>query len=144
MGPHDEEEKQEKQGFPGQTEKGREEEVMSEIIERAIEANIKIHLGNEIATTKRTDGILEQMLQNAVNNGLNAQLAYQTTVNAANAEAVSFTQELHKQYLENNRFTLDRLYGMFPEESAGTTTLLKMIIDSLKAEGWTPPTPATK
>ena len=41
------------------TEKGREEEVMSEVIERSMEANVKILTGNEISHAKRVDVISE-------------------------------------------------------------------------------------
>lgn len=125
--------KEKEQGFPGQTEKGREEEVMSEAFERSWEANMKLLVGNEIANSQTVQQVAQQMLQNAITNSNNAQVAY-----------LSHVEELRSHRIENNRFTLDRLYGMFPEESAGTSTLLKLIIDSLKAEGWKPPVVESK
>ncbi|GAI51529.1 unnamed protein product, partial [marine sediment metagenome] len=68
--------------------------------------------------------------------------AYMEHANAQNKEAVGFVQELHKQYLENNRYTLDRLYSVFPEEAMGIASMVTLIIESLKQSGWTAPAKA--
>lgn len=141
----------EKQGFPGQTEKGREEEVMSEAFERSWETNMKILIGNEIGHQNRIAALAEISLADAISLSRKTNDAYLTMAkqqgdaymeqnNSQNKEALGYLQTLRKNYLENNRFTLDRLYGMFPEEAAGTSTLMKIVIEALKATGWTAPT----
>ena len=120
-----------------QDEPGKEEEVMSEIIERAMEANVKILVGNEIAHANRVGRIAEQSLQDAIDYRRKADDQYLGGADERAKESLANTQDKR----ENQRFTLDRLYGMFPEEAAGTSALLKLIIDALKSQGWTPPPP---
>jgi len=130
--------------------KDKEEEVMSEVTERSMEANMKILVGNEISHAKRVDVLAETSIADAINLSRKTNDAYlemskqqasafMEQANAQNKEAVGFVQELHKQYLENNRYTLDRLYSVFPEEAVGIGTLLKAFESYLKESGWTPP-----
>lgn len=59
-------------------------------------------------------------------------------------DSASFTQrlehenELETQRQENNRFTLDRLYGVYPEESVGIVAIASALVDILKKEGTIP------
>lgn len=119
-----------------------EEEVMSEVMERSMETNIKILTGNEIAHAKRVDSYSELALANAIAFQTKAQDAYlEMTKQQANAymemakkqgdETLKHMSELDKQITENNRFTLDRLYGVFPEEATGIYTMLEAIYNNV-------------
>lgn len=145
---HGDEDKE--QGFPGQTEKGREEEVMSEVAERAMEIDLKTLVSNEISHAKRVDVIAEQSLQNAVNFAEKANdayleqaksqaLSYQNAADARLKETGDFVNSLHKNFIENNRYTLDRLYSVFPEEAMGIGAMVSLVVEALKKSGWTPP-----
>lgn len=136
--------------MPNGKERDKEEEVMSEVTERAMEANMKILVGNEISHSNRVSVLAETAVAQAIQFQQKAndeylertkQMAdaYMEQANSQNKEAVGFVQEIHKQYLENNRYTLDRLYSVFPEEAVGIGTLLKAFESYLKEKGWTPP-----
>lgn len=122
----------------------------SEAVERPWASNDKVQFDNMISHAKRVDAIAEQSLQNAVNfteKANDAYLermkqmadAYMEQSNAQNKEALSLVTKLHEQYAENNRYTLDRLYSVFPEEAVGLATMVTTIIEVLKQAGWTPP-----
>ena len=122
-----------------------EEEVMSEVTERSMEANMKILVGNEIAHAKRVDGYAELALKEAIEFSRKANDAYLLRMEKMSdaymeqskkqaEETIKHTSELDKQIVENNRFTLDRLYGVFPEESVGIATMLADFIDYLKSK----------
>ena len=127
----------------------RPEQPTSEAAERAWASNDKVQFDNMISHAKRVDAIAEQSLQNAVNlaeKANNAYLermkqmadAYMEQANAQNKEALSLVTKLHEQYAENNRYTLDRLYSVFPEEATGIATMVTLIIEALKQAGWIP------
>lgn len=127
-----------------------EEEVMSEVTERSMEANMKILVGNEISHAKRVDGILEQSLANLVNNADSAQKAhlerlekmadaYMEQSKKQAEETLNFATQWHHHAIENNRYTLDRLYSVFPEEAVGIGTLLRGFQEYLASQGWTQP-----
>lgn len=142
--------------MPGDEEKrsgAKEEEVMSEIIERSMEANVKILTGNEIAHANRMNALAEIAIQDAINLSRKTNDAYLTMAKQQgdaymeqskkqSEETLNFATQWHHHAIENNRFTLDRLYGVFPEEAVGIGTMLRGFMEYLKAEGWTPP--ATK
>lgn len=132
---------------------GREEEVMSEIAERSMEANIKILTGNEIAHANRVNALAEILLTDAINLSRKTNDAYLAMAKQQGdaymeqskkqaEETLDFATQWHHHAIENNRFTLDRLYGVFPEEAVGIGTMLRAFTEYLKSEGWTPP--ATK
>ncbi len=125
-------------------------EPKSEAVERPWASNDKVQFDNMISHAKRVDFIAEQSLQNAVNFAEkvnNAYLermkqmsdAYMEQANAQNKETLSLVTKLHEQYAENNRYTLDRLYSVFPEEAVGLGTLLRAFQEYLKSQGWTAP-----
>lgn len=129
---------------------GREEQPKSEAAERAWASNDKVQFDNMISHAKRVDILAETAVANAITfseKANNAYLerakqmadAYMEQANAQNKEALGFVQKLHEQYLENNRYTLDRLYSVFPEEAVGLGTLLKAFEAYLKESGWTAP-----
>jgi len=138
-----------------------EEEVMSEVAERSMEANMKILVGNEIAHANRMSVLSETSVADAINlsrktndayleasklqtlaymeqsNAQNKQMLEQ--MNAQNKQMLEQTNAQNKHILENNRYTLDRLYSVFPEEAVGISTLLKAFESYLKESGWEPP-----
>jgi hypothetical protein len=133
------------------TEKGREEEVMSESAERSFEINLKTLVSNEISHAKRVDVIAEQSLTDSVEFRKKADDAYlEQMQQMANAymeqskkqaeETLNFAAQWHHHAIENNRYTLDRLYSVFPEEAAGIATMVSLIVEALKQSGWTAPT----
>jgi hypothetical protein len=126
------------------------EEELSEAAERSFEVNFKILLGNEISHAKRMDILAENAIAQNNEFARKANDAYlercrqmaDSYANAADArleETNDFVTSLHKNFIENNRYTLDRLYSIFPEEAVGLGTLLSAFQEYLKSQGWTAP-----
>jgi hypothetical protein len=111
----------------------------SEAVERPWASNDKVQFDNMISHAKRVDAIAEQSLQNAVNLAEKANNAYLEQCNAQNKAAVALVENLNHQVVENNRYTLDRLYSVFPEEATGIATMVSLIVEALKQSGWTAP-----
>lgn len=95
----------------------KETQPKSEAVERAWASNDKLVFDERSAHGNRTSVIAEDALQ----------------------ESVNFTKQIHNEYIkreqaatENNRYTLDRLYSVFPEEAVGLVTLLQEIWDKYK------------
>jgi len=102
-----------------QTNVSEEEEVMSEVAERAMEINMKLLTDNNISHAKRMDIIAEEAIQYAVNQ--------QNRLAEVN---INHIDNMNNQVVENNRYTLDRLYSVYPEEAAGLATILKALLSS--------------
>ena len=81
-------------------------------------------------TAKANDAYLERCRQMAD--------AYMEQANAQNKAHLQFVEKLHEQYAENNRYTLDRLYSVFPEEASGLGVLVSLVVEALKKEGVLP------
>jgi hypothetical protein len=118
---------------------GKDEQPKHEAVERPWASNDKVQFDNMISHGKRVDVIAEQSLQNAVTFQKQANDQYLEQANAQNKEALALAQNLHHQLIENNRYTLDRLYSVFPEEATGIATMVSLIIETLKQDGWTKP-----
>jgi len=112
-------------------------------IEERWQANEKARFDDLIAHQKRVDVIAEQSLQNAVDFALKANNGYLEQANAQNKAALSLTENLNHQIIENNRYTLDRLYSVFPEEAVGISTMVTAFLELLKQSGWNPPATQT-
>jgi hypothetical protein len=81
--------------------------------ERAWAANSKLVFDDRSAHSARLHNIAEDNLQ----------------------ESVNFTKQIHQQYikreqdsLENNRYTLNYLYGLYPEEYIALRDMIKQYI----------------
>jgi len=74
-----------------------------EAVERAWASNDKLVFDDRSAHSARLHNIAEDNL----------------------TEAVNFTKQLHNQYLENNRYTLNYLYGLYPEEYIALREMIK-------------------
>ena len=115
------------------------EQPSHEAVERPWASNDKVQFDNLVSHCKRIDIIGEQSLQNAVNFAKQANDAYLEQANGQNKAALAMVQTLHHQIVENNRYTLDRLYSVFPEEATGIATMVTTIIETLKQNGWQSP-----
>jgi len=99
---------------------GEDDKPKEEALERAWASNDKLVFDERTAHSNRTAIIAEDALQ----------------------ESVNFTKQMHAEHLmrmqqatENNRFTLNYLYGVYPEEAIGATAigkLLKQIVEEGK------------
>lgn len=119
--------------------------------ERLIAANEKVQFDNAMALSNarnnnsvdhsnNTAKYAEIALANAVNFQQQMNQEYLRDVNHAREHA----NELHhvdKEHndltfhhsKENDRYTLDRLYSVFPEEAAGLVALLRALVENTKA-----------
>ena len=84
-----------------------------ESIERAWASNDKLVFDERTAHGNRTAIIAEDALQ----------------------ESVNFTKQIHNEYIkreqqsaENNRFTMNYLYGIYPEEAIGLAVALRELL----------------
>ena len=105
-----------------------------------VNANMKIQMDNAISQSALTN-------QNAVANSqvVNgySQLALKNAVEfsqKANDDFLTFSQKQRDQTLENNRYTLDRLYSVFPEEALGIGTMVATVMEALNQAGVIKPT----
>ncbi|MDY6957636.1 MAG: hypothetical protein SVK08_00630 [Halobacteriota archaeon] len=67
----------------------------------------------------------------------------------SNDQLLLMQKQLHDEYLkhsadrdahhlENNRYTLDRLYSVFPEEAVGIGTMVDLVVAALEQRGMVP------
>ena len=98
---------------------GKDDKPKDESIERAWASNDKLVFDERTAHGNRIAVIAEDALQ----------------------ESVNFTKQVHNEYLkreqhgtENNRFTLDYLYGVYPLESLGTSAIGELLRKIVKEE----------
>lgn len=122
--------------MPGPEDELKTGQPKSEAVERPWASNDKARFDDLISHQKRVDVIAEQSLQNAVTFQKQANDAYLEQANGQNKAALALTQNLNHQLIENNRYTLDRLYSVFPEEATGIATMVSVIIETLKQNGW--------
>jgi hypothetical protein len=85
-----------------------------------LEANMKVQYDNLIAHTARINTIAELAIQNAVN-----------TQDLIQKEAVKHAADRDAMTLENNRYLLDVLLSVYPQEAIGLSTLYKYVGDTL-------------
>lgn len=92
-----------------------------EALDRAWASNDKVQFDNVISHNNNTARISELALTNAVQ--------FQEKMNAEHLISVQQEREhrdaREKHNLENNRYHLDRLYSVFPEEAAGIVAILE-------------------
>ena len=103
----------------------------SESVERPWASNDKVQFDNVITHEKIAMGLSEQTLAESV--------ALQKKVNdmyiAREQQRLEHSNELETQRQENNRYTLNYLYGVYPEEAVGIVAIGKILVDLLKKEG---------
>ncbi len=101
-----------------------------EHLDRAWASNDKVQFDNVISHNNTVARYAEIALSNAVQ--------FQTQMNQEHLRSVQQEREhadaREKHNLENNRYSLDRLYSVFPEEAAGLVALLQSIIDLQKSK----------
>lgn len=125
---------------------GDKREPTSEAVERPWASNDKVQFDNLISHCKSMMNYSELAVKEALdfqvkanNDYLEASKqmrnAYMEQANGQNKANLSLVEGLHHQLLENNRYTLDRLYSVFPEEAAGLATLVKIVIETLRQSG---------
>ena len=118
---------------PSEQEIGEREE--RETLDRVNASNDVVQFGNTISHNNMTSRYAEIALSDAVK--------FQSQMNAEHLRAVQQEREhadaREKQTMshentsrehasENNRYTLDRLYSVFPEEAVGLRTLIEGIV----------------
>jgi len=118
----------------------------SETLERMLASNDKVQFDNLISSTKNTMTLAELSLSEAVSFQAKSNNLYLQQMDAREKQRIEHSDALEKQRtehdnalrehgLENNRYSLDRLYGLYPEESMGTTSAMRMILEILRKEG---------
>ncbi len=115
----------------------------SESVERPWASNDKVQFDNTITHCKTLMGYSELALKQAVEFQQKSNDAFLTErdrreqqrlshEDASEKQRVEHENELETQRQENNRYTLDRLYSVFPEEAAGLVPILERLLGSLK------------
>jgi len=95
-------------------------EPTSEAVERPWASNDKLTYDVALTHMKRVDVMAELAIQQVINHR-----------EELHKQKMEHENALFQQKLENNRYTLDRLYSVFPEEAAGLATLLKAVANEL-------------
>ena len=121
----------------------------SESVERPWASNDKLTYDNTMTHCKAIMSYSELALAQAVAFQQKSNDAYLTErdrreqqrlehEDASEKQRLEHENELETQRQENNRFTLDRLYGVYPEESVGIVAIASALVDILKKEGTIP------
>ena len=118
---------------PSEQEIGEREERSTLV--RAWASNDKVQFDNLISNSNNTARIAELSLTNAVNfqNQMNNEYLRTLQQEREHADVREKQDQSHKNTLrehslENNRYSLDRLYSVFPEEAVGLRVLIKSIV----------------
>lgn len=98
----------------------------SESAERPWMSNDKVQFDNMISHCKRMDALAEQSVQDALKFREKADNLF-----------LSQVDERHKHHQENNRFTADYLYNVYPAEAVGVIAIAKALQDLLEKDGLT-------
>ena len=118
----------------------------SESVERPWASNDKVQFDNTITHCKIVMSYSELALKQAVEFQQKSNDAYLTErdrreqqrlshEDATEKQRLEHENELEVQRQENNRFTLDYLYGVYPQEAVGVLAIAKALSDLLKKEG---------
>jgi len=103
-------------------------------INRAWASNDKVQFDNLISHCKAMMGYSELAMAQALAFQQKSNDAYLSAVDAREQQRLEHENELEKQAQENNRYTLNYLYGIYPEEMSGLVTLLKALRPIVKEE----------
>jgi len=117
---------------PSEQEIGEREE--RETIDRAWASNDKVQFDNTISHNNVTARYAELALSNTVNFQAQMNNEYLRSMQQEREHADSREKMFAERAdltktaaLENNRYTLDRLYSVFPEEAVGIRVMLKAV-----------------
>jgi len=123
---------------PSEQEIGEREERST--LMRAWASNDKVQFDNLISNSNNTARIAEISLTNAVNfqNQMNNEYLRSLQQEREHADAREKQDQEHKNTLrehtlENNRYSLDRLFSVFPEEAVGLRVLIKSLAKEVVA-----------
>jgi len=123
---------------PSEQEIGEREERST--LMRAWASNDKVQFDNLISNSNNTARIAEISLTNAVNfqNQMNNEYLRSLQQEREHADVREKQDQEHKNTLrehtlENNRYSLDRLFSVFPEEAVGLRVLIKSIAKEVVA-----------
>lgn len=115
----------------------------SESVERAWASNDKLTYDNTMTHCKVLMNYSELALKEAIVFQQKSNDAYLTErdrreqqrlehEDASEKQRLEHENELETQRQENNRFTMDRLYGVYPEESIGIIAIVNALVELLK------------
>jgi len=103
-----------------------------ESVERPWASNDKVQFDNVITHCKALMGYSELAMKQAVEFQQKSNDAYLSDRDRREQQRLEHDDERESHRLENNRYTLDRLYSVFPEEAAGLVSLLKATLQILE------------
>lgn len=98
-------------------------------------ANNKVQFDNLVSHSKAMMGYSELAIKQAVEFQQKSNDDYLIAQRQLRDEFVKHSADRDSASLENNRYTLDRLYSVFPEEAVGIATMVDLIVDALKEKG---------
>jgi len=113
----------------------KEKVIGSESVERPWASNDKVQFDNVITHCKVLDGYSELAIKQAVEFQQKSNDAYLAERDRREQQRMEHSDELETQRQENNRYTLNYLYGLYPEEALGIAAMAKALADLLKKEG---------
>ena len=112
-----------------------------EHVDRAWASNDKVQFDNVISHNNMASRYAEVALKNAIDFQAQMNMEYLASTkqerehnDVREKQVMEHADERRTHVLENNRFTLDRLYGIYPEEAAGMVPVLEAIRTIVKEE----------
>ena len=105
-----------------------------EAVERPWATNDKDRYDLHTEHTNRMSILGELAMQNAVETQALITKDYLEGRDKRETERLKYGEAKHVQAGENNRFSLDRLYGVFPEEAPGVVAIAKALEQLLQEQ----------
>ena len=109
----------------------------SESVERPWASNDKVQFDNVITHCKVLMGYSELSLKQSIEFQQKSNDAYLAERDRREQQRLEHSDELETHRQENNRYTLNYLYGVYPEEAVGIVAIAHALTDLLKKEGLT-------
>lgn len=105
-----------------------------ETLDRVLASNDKIQMDNLVAHCRTLMNYSELAMKQAIEFQQKSNDIHLQQMDAREKQRLEHENELETQRQENNRYTLDRLYSVFPEEAAGLVPLLQGVLDVLRGQ----------
>jgi isoaspartyl peptidase/L-asparaginase-like protein (Ntn-hydrolase superfamily) len=107
----------------------------SKSTDRPWASNDKLQFDNVMAHCKVLEGYSELAMKQAIEFQQKSNDAYLAERDRRETQRLEHENELETHRQENNRYSLDYLYGVYPQETVGVVAIAQALVDLLKKEG---------
>mgnify|MGYP001107751036 CR=1 FL=1 len=111
---------------------GKDREPSSEAVERPWASNDKVQFDNVMSHEKIMMGYGELAIKQSIEFQQKSNDDYLVAQRQLRDEFLKHSADRDSRSNENNRYTLDRLFSVFPEEASGIGLLVQLLTDALE------------